>query len=159
MDTNFPVSSKEEMIKALDSCMTKIIWLEYRRCMRELSALDLTYPQFHTLRAIYEHGTDCPMGVLADETAQVSATVTGIVDRLVKRGWVFRFRHNNDRRQVLVQLTTIGQEKLNQVLALQQNHFSNILDNVAVSVRDSFGETMQQYMQVLETTAYQDNGQ
>ncbi len=158
MDTNYSVSSNKEMIKTLDGCMTKIIWLEYRRCMRELSTLNLTYPQFHTLRAIYEHGEDCTMGVLADETAQVSATVTGIIDRLVERKLVSRSRHANDRRQVLVRLTSVGREKLNQVLTLQQHHLSHILDNLDVPVRDSFGTTMKQYMQALELVAYQDNG-
>lgn len=158
MGANSSVSSKEKMIDALDGCMTKVIWLEYRRCMRELGTLDLTYPQFHTLRAIKEHGAECTMGVLADETAQVSATVTGIVDRLVDREWVSRNRHPNDRRQVLVQLTSVGQAKLNQVLALQRQHLSNILDELDLPVRNTFSETMQKYMHILESMAYTENG-
>ena len=52
------------------------------------------------------------MGDLAECTDQCSATMTGIVDRLVDMGFVTRDRAPRDRRSVVVGLTKRGEEVL-----------------------------------------------
>ncbi len=48
------------------------------------------------------------MHVLAQITHQDAATVTGIVDRLIRLGYVSRQRGEDDRRKVYVQLEEAG---------------------------------------------------
>ena len=55
------------------------------------------------------------MRELAADTHQFSATVTGIVDRLVRDGLVERKRHVSDRRVVLVCLTPAGRDLMRRV--------------------------------------------
>jgi DNA-binding MarR family transcriptional regulator len=83
-------------------------WLERRHFSQELSGHSLTVPQFFTLVTIHRFEKGCTMGMLADETHQCSATMTGIVDRLLKMKLVQRARDENDRRVVLVKLTEAG---------------------------------------------------
>jgi DNA-binding MarR family transcriptional regulator len=72
---------------------------------------ELTWPQLAALRELERLGK-CPVGRLAAEMYVGAPTVTGIVDRLERDGFVKRFREKVDRRKVLVNLTSKGQELL-----------------------------------------------
>src|SRR4051794_28602849 len=54
--------------------------------------------------------TDGPMSAsrLAEATGLSSAATTAMIDRLERKGFVRRVRHDTDRRQVLVELTAAG---------------------------------------------------
>ncbi len=108
----------QELLKQLTSIeqlMLRVGWLEQRRFAQDLSNFGLTVPQFFVLRSISPPGQQCTMSALADDTLQRSATMTGIVDRLVKMALVTRRRDVRDRRQVLVELTAAGREVLGKV--------------------------------------------
>lgn len=64
----------------------------------------LTAPQILLLQAIRDKG-DCTIGELANEVSLSQATVTTILDRLEKRGLVFRQRSREDKRKVHAYLT------------------------------------------------------
>lgn len=53
---------------------------------------------------------ECTMSQLAEEMSFPLSTTTGIVDRLVKKGYVHRFRSESDRRIVLIDLTQQGEQ-------------------------------------------------
>ncbi|MFQ6084071.1 MAG: MarR family winged helix-turn-helix transcriptional regulator [Candidatus Aminicenantia bacterium] len=50
------------------------------------------------------------MRELADEALVAISTMTGIIDRLVEKGFVTRYRTEEDRRVVIVELTEKGME-------------------------------------------------
>jgi DNA-binding MarR family transcriptional regulator len=99
-------------VAQFEQLTTLVVWRHRRRIGRALSALGLTVPQFFALMFLQEHGGRCTMGDLAECTDQCSATMTGIVDRLVEMGIVTRERAPRDRRSVVVGLTTRGEELL-----------------------------------------------
>lgn len=92
----------------LRSKLLHLNWLQHRRFAQELAALDLTVPQFYTLTALLAAGGETSMGALSRQVHQVSATMTGIIDRLVRDGLVERRRASDDRRTVLVAITASG---------------------------------------------------
>ncbi len=153
---NLKSVSATELAEVLERFLTKMVWMEYRRCTRELNGLNLTYPQFHTLLAIHRHNPNCTMGTLAEETNQVSATVTGIVDRLVERGLVARTRHPDDRRQVLVQLTDLGIEKLKNVFEMRRQRLMQVLAQIDAPQQAQLVAAFKQYIDV--TKAVSTNG-
>src|SRR6478752_4598660 len=57
--------------------------------------------------------TEGPMSAsrLADATGLSAAATTAMIDRLEKKGFVRRRRHETDRRQVLVEMTDEGQAR------------------------------------------------
>lgn len=93
----------------------RVGWLDQRRFAQDLASFGLTPPQFFVLRSIVSCTRNPTMSALANETLQHCATMTGIVDRLVKMGLVTRRRAEHDRRQVLVELTPTGRKVLDQV--------------------------------------------
>lgn len=68
----------------------------------------LTMPQHKTLQHLYWHRREdgLTMGELGEHLGLACSTVSGIVDRLQRDGWVERTRGTVDRRQVRVGLTT-----------------------------------------------------
>jgi MarR family transcriptional regulator, organic hydroperoxide resistance regulator len=67
----------------------------------------ITVPQLICLREIHKRGL-LPLGALTQFLFLSNSTVTGIVDRLEKRGFVQRVRQSRDRRQIHVRLTPEG---------------------------------------------------
>ncbi|GAK47039.1 MarR family transcriptional regulator [Secundilactobacillus oryzae JCM 18671] len=69
-----------------------------------LSKFDLTYPQFITLVALWDKS---PLSVrqLGAELNLDSGTLTPLLKRLEKQGWVSRKRNTEDERQVDINLT------------------------------------------------------
>jgi DNA-binding MarR family transcriptional regulator len=109
-DTQF-----SQQIANIEGLMLRVTWLEQRRFAQDLAAFDLTPPQFFVLRSIISHDEHPTMSALAYDTLQHCATVTGIVDRLVRMGLVQRQRDSQDRRQILVELTPAGREVMEKV--------------------------------------------
>lgn len=72
----------------------------------------LTAPQILLLQAVRKL-EGAPVGQLAKEVSLSQATVTSILDRLEKKGYVERERSQIDKRKVHVQLTGQGNEMLN----------------------------------------------
>ncbi len=70
---------------------------------------NLTTPQLAALRQLRRHGA-MSAGELARGVALSQATITGIVDRLERHGLVTRCRSSEDRRRVVVDLTSAGRE-------------------------------------------------
>jgi len=89
--------------------LIRLNWLQYRRFGQEIAELQLTVPQFYTLSALQGLGGKASMGALARQAQQVSATMTGIIDRLARAELVQRQRFEGDRRSVMVEMTPAGQ--------------------------------------------------
>lgn len=82
----------------------------------------LTSPQILLLRAIRNRG-EVTIGELAEEVSLSQATVTNILDRLEKRGLVYRERSTEDKRKVHAYLTENG---------------IDILKNAPIPLQDQF---------------------
>jgi MarR family transcriptional regulator, organic hydroperoxide resistance regulator len=67
----------------------------------------ITYPQYLVLSALWEDGSQSP-GALAARLALEPSTITPLVGRLEKAGFVTRERNPDDGRQIVVRLTEKG---------------------------------------------------
>jgi len=82
----------------------------------------LTWPQLATLRAAERLGI-CSLGVLARAVHLGQPTLTGIIQRLERAGYVTRSRHERDGRSVNITITPAGQELLRKAPSLLQDRF------------------------------------
>lgn len=89
----------------------------------------LTAPQILLLQAIRKL-EGAPVGQLAKEVSLSQATVTSILDRLERKGYVARERSTVDKRKVHVQLTASGIEVLRDAPLPLQDHFSKQFNNL-----------------------------
>jgi len=69
----------------------------------------ITGPQLWALKSLSTNGS-LPLGQLSKMMYLHPSTITGVVDRLEKKGYVVRDRVHKDRRVVMVQLTTKGKK-------------------------------------------------
>jgi DNA-binding MarR family transcriptional regulator len=74
-----------------------------------LAQKNLTHTQFFVLIAIHSR-SQLSMRTLSDSSKVSMPTMTGIVERLVKGGYVKRAPHAEDRRQIMIELTVKGKQ-------------------------------------------------
>ena len=88
-----------------------------------LDALEITYPQYLVLSALWE-GDGQSIGALADRLGLDSSNVTPLVKRMEAAGLVSRLRNPADERQVVVSLTDAGRDMQARSTCLGQTLFA-----------------------------------
>lgn len=104
-----------ERLKRISGTFTLLMWIARRRFFQLLQPFGLTLAQFMSLAALSMQPEAYSMSDLTNVTLHEPATMTGIVDRLVKMGLVERSRSKTDRRVVLVKITPSGVDLLKQI--------------------------------------------
>ncbi|MBA6351080.1 MULTISPECIES: MarR family winged helix-turn-helix transcriptional regulator [unclassified Colwellia] len=80
------------------------------RAYREpLSELNITYPQYVVMMALWEHDK-ITIAELLDKTMIDGGAMTQILKKMVDKGLLEIIKDDNDKRKRLVQLTQQGQE-------------------------------------------------
>lgn len=91
-----------------------------------LDEAGLTGTQIHAVMWL-NHDGSLPMGSLAQRVGVTEKTITGIVDRLERDGYVHRERDPNDRRVVQVALADKGTEVARNLFNLMQRKIGGLL--------------------------------
>lgn len=91
-----------------------------------LAKRELTHTQFFVMVAIHSQVRPA-MSTLSDNMQVSMPTMTGIIERLVKGGYVKRVPHPEDRRQVLVELTPHGKGVIKEFQAAATKRWQQVL--------------------------------
>ena len=123
----FPLGSSygEQVLICLRKIM-QAISLHSRSLVKQVG---LTGPQLIFLKAVAK-SEEIAVGEIARAISLSQATVTGILERMVKRGLVSRQRSDRDKRRVLIRITPAGEEILAQAPPLMQGSFLRQLDHL-----------------------------
>ena len=121
--------TETEIIEQVLISLRRLIQATDLHSKQLMKTTGLTSPQLLLLQAIKNKG-EVTIGELAQEISLSQATVTNILDRLEKRGMIFRERSNNDRRKVHAYLTDHGRVLLKDAPTPLQNHFVNRFRNL-----------------------------
>ncbi|MFQ5960389.1 MAG: MarR family transcriptional regulator [Candidatus Methylomirabilales bacterium] len=79
----------------------------------------------------------CMMTELAKECGFALSSMTGIVDRLVTKGYVNRFRSDEDRRSVFVELTKGGDQVYQECLEAEMELIIAMMDALEPDEQDA----------------------
>jgi len=109
---------EDEIVAAVRRIMRGVD-LHSRHLVHEVG---LTWPQLATLRAAERLGV-CSIGALARAVHVGQATLTGIVQRLERVGYVKRSPHEQDGRSVNITITPTGRNLLKDAPSLLQDRF------------------------------------
>lgn len=139
-------------MELLESLTVEIGWISRRRLEKELDAYGLTPPQYMVLRCVRDSENGCSMSELAESSFQVSATMTGIVDRLVERGLVQRERDPYDRRTLRVVLTGAGVDLLAQVREAKRQWLHEFFGVLSPEDRKRMIEMGRRYLEIVQST-------
>ncbi len=95
----------------------------------EWVSLDLTLSKTEVFCLLWmERNTDITMTKIADLLDIPMSTTTGVVNRLVKKGYIERYRDENDRRIVLIRLTENGVMLVQEVKQNAAHYFSLVTE-------------------------------
>ena len=97
----------------------------------------VTQTQFLVIAAIHADRS-CAMGALARNLHVSLPTASGIVDRLVRDGYVRRGPDPSDRRQVIVQLTAKGDSFIRQFQEVIRRRWEDVLHALPARELDAF---------------------
>ena len=144
--------SLERDAATLDAINLEMSWASHRRMEQDLAAFNLTAPQYMALRNIASRPESYTMTALASSSLQVSATMTGIVERLLERGLVTRDRDPQDRRTLRVGLTPAGRDLLEQVNSQIRASTIRLLSSFSIEERGIVIAGLRCYLRALEAS-------
>jgi DNA-binding MarR family transcriptional regulator len=144
--------SLERDAAELEALNLRLNWVSRSWLQRDLVAYNMTVPQYMTLRCIQDSQEGCSMSKLAESSHQLTATMTGIVDRLVERGLVERTRHPSDRRALVVLLTPAGLKLMETINAAKRSLIMRVLSSLSMLERQAMLNTTHRYLEVMENT-------
>lgn len=110
---------------------------------------NLTGPQLSVLKELAARG-QAPIGVLAKATYLGAPTVTGVVDRLERQGWVTRVPGKEDRRQVLITISATGKKLLAREPPLLLDTFCEKLVRCPKAEQQQIAEVLQKVAGMIE---------
>lgn len=113
----------------------------------------LTGPQLVCVRHLLRHGAMAP-GTLARGISLSPATVTGIIDRLEKRGLVTRERSKDDKRKVEIALTDEGRRLGEQMPPPLHETFSRRLKELSVEEQAEIDRVLAKIVSMMEAQEF-----
>jgi MarR family transcriptional regulator, organic hydroperoxide resistance regulator len=102
-----------------------------------LTRRDITATQLLVLERLSVCG-HCKMHTLVDALKVKFSGVTAIIDRLVKTGFVMREHGKEDRRTVLVSLSTKGKKVLLEVYQQRRKAFTEVFKHASPREREEY---------------------
>lgn len=91
-----------------------------------------------------EHEFTSTPSDLAQKAGVSRPTMTGFIDNLVREGLVARTSDTQDRRKLLIQLTSAGQQKLDTVMPVYYQWVKILMSSLAAMQRQELVDSMQQ---------------
>ena len=104
-------------------------------------AAQLANSEVFTCEALGRRGR-CMMTELAKECGFALSSMTGIVDRLVTKGYAKRFRSDEDRRLVFVELTKKGEQIYQECLEAEMGLIIAMMDALEPGEQDALLELL-----------------
>lgn len=99
----------------------------------------ITIPQLHLLAVLVSAGGTLPSTRIARHMVKEAQTITGLVDRMERAGWLDRHGDPKDRRKTLVSLTNSGVKKFQEAFPVANevgvNLFSVLSDEELAGLR------------------------
>lgn len=84
-----------------------------------LTPLNLTYPQYLAMKMLYEQ-EEIPVNVIAARLMLETSTVTPMLQRLEKLGFILRDTSCSDHRERIIKLTPMGESLRHQLLDISK---------------------------------------
>ncbi len=117
--------AKAAIIADLRATFVELKCIASERLVRQ----GISMTQLHVMHLLQGHG-EMPMSRLAEMLDVSLSNATGLIDRVEERGVVERVRVAEDRRMVMVRLTPLGRETLDEIEALREQVLRRVLDRL-----------------------------
>jgi DNA-binding MarR family transcriptional regulator len=131
MSTATKLTTKPKAVPSLEEAVTLDLFrtadLLARGTVRVLKAEDLSPNQYNVLRILRGAPEGLPCGEIGNRMITRDPDITRLLDRLEKRGLIFRTRDEKDRRTVMGRITAEGLKMLARLDGpIQETHRAQI---------------------------------
>jgi DNA-binding MarR family transcriptional regulator len=137
-----PSGTQSASVKAEAGRLADFVLFTQRSCIlnlsKELNRGNLSYPQFFLLTYLSSEEF-LTMTDVAAKMGHSTAAATGLVDRIEKLGYVERAHASDDRRKIMVRITSKGME----MVAHMRKEIATDLAGILASMDDDAAETME----------------
>lgn len=130
-----PRRSISEKLELLDQYLHALMRRLYVRPSLDGAAARLSGSEFFAV-SILGRKRRCTMTELAKECGLVLSSMTGVVDRLVDKGYAERARDEEDRRKVWVMLSKEGGKVYQELLEGEMEMIISIMDSLKPREQD-----------------------
>ncbi len=146
-------TQRDVLLEELGQALHEHTWNSHRHFMSLSEKIGLTVPQVVVLEKLKERGEPCSMQELSELTLQSGAALTGVIDRLVKAGFVTRTPYLHDRRVVAVTLTEAGDERLKDLQNYLRASFATDMQGFSDTELQQFTLLLQKFLVVSDERA------
>lgn len=141
---------KVEFSENIQACMFSINQKLRPIMEKNLQPFSITNPQFHMLMALRREGAS-RVTQLAEVMKVKPSAITVIMDRLIERGLVQRYHSKVDRRVVIVELSSRGNEELEKMIKSHRQLMSQYFEQFTKEELMTFLQLFQKLDQAITT--------
>lgn len=142
-----------EIAEDLGQMLGEIVKAMHRQFRKQFNRFtgekELTVPQIFLLRTLVFKGS-VSISELAEHLNLANSTVSGIVDRLERDGFVVRVRDKDDRRIVYVQLTEQAERFKEQVPQFSRKFLRELLQGVDEQTLREMSSSFRQLFELIK---------
>lgn len=118
--------------------------LFHRELIRALKAYAVTPEQWQVLIILWNHGSVTPTEI-SRVTLQDLPSISRMLVRMEKNGWIQRFDNEEDGRSFHVVLTEKGRKSKNEMIIKLDSHFKSYLNEVPKDLHDGIINELLQF--------------
>ncbi len=142
--------NNEDVIKDIVESIRRLVRAEYLDSQKMSKQYGLTGPQSLVLRLLIKKGA-LSSADLSRQMYVTPSNITGIIDRLEKKGLVERIRKQGDRRVALITLTPSGQQLGQTIPDPIEKRFVNQLADLEPEHLQILAMAMNQILNLIDT--------
>ena len=141
------IDRAQEIINVLEAAEDAI----HVRFHRVLAPYQLTIAQYKVLQHLFWHYPN-GLGVkeLSEHLGLAKSTISGIVDRVERDGWVNRKRHPKDARRIIVQLTQKGVDVFQSIPKDREEFWRTTIGKLSVEEQETLLELLRKLEKAME---------
>ena len=149
-EVNAMAPNNEDVIKDIVESIRRLVRAEYLDTQKMSKQYGLTGPQSLVLRMLIKKGS-LSSADLSRQMYVTPSNITGIIDRLEKKGLVERIRKPGDRRVALITLTQSGQALGEDIPDPIEKKFVNQLADLETEHLQILAMAMNQILNLIDT--------
>ncbi len=121
--------SNSDVVNKIENLLRHVAVIVTQRGREHLGDFNITPPQFSALLALIDSG-EITMGELCQKLYLACSTVTDLIDRMEKNGFVERFKDDKDRRVIRLRVLPAGMAIYEDVIKTRRAYLESVFSGV-----------------------------
>jgi MarR family transcriptional regulator, organic hydroperoxide resistance regulator len=120
----------QDVVSKVETLLRHVAVVVTHRGREHLGDYNITPPQFSALLALIDSG-EITMGELCQKLFLACSTVTDLIDRMEKNGYVERFKDSKDRRVIRLRVLPAGIAVYEDVIKNRKTYLKTVLAQIS----------------------------